>query len=120
MLRNCVPPSKVAKTDYAISRNLSFARSEVLMTEVLLGQGASKTVLVAEKALDFSTATAGTSTGDSLPMYVGDCTDISRASPNIDAQRGSIDGFGGFGSSHPAGVNVAFCDGSVRFFAKEE
>jgi prepilin-type processing-associated H-X9-DG protein len=122
------PPEKVAKTDYAISATISYAKSEVIMPDIqLAGKGASKTVLAGEKSLSRDAYDSG-GPGDSLVAYVGDSDDIRRSPtgmPTSDRGAGSPDspttaGGTNFGGPHPSGANIAYCDGSVRFVLDDE
>jgi prepilin-type N-terminal cleavage/methylation domain-containing protein/prepilin-type processing-associated H-X9-DG protein len=94
------PPEKVAKTDYAISGTISYAKSEVIMPDIqLVGKGASKTVLAGEKSLGSGAGSGDPRTtasgdprttdfggpGDSLVAYVGDCDDIRRTATGFPA-----------------------------------
>jgi prepilin-type processing-associated H-X9-DG protein len=118
-LKNAPLLESAAKTDYAISRAISTEKSEVLISDVQLrGKGMSNTTLVAEKSLSSSYYTTGTGPGDTLVAFVGHSDDISR-----DVKTGvANDRSGGvaFGGPHPGGVNVARCDGTVRFVGDDE
>jgi prepilin-type N-terminal cleavage/methylation domain-containing protein/prepilin-type processing-associated H-X9-DG protein len=112
------PPDKVAKTDYAISATISYAKSEVIMPDIqLAGKGASKTVLAGEKSLAATGYDTG-GAGDSLVAYAGDCDDIRRTPTGFPAS--DKNGGSGFGGPHPSGANIAYCDGSVRFVRDDE
>jgi prepilin-type N-terminal cleavage/methylation domain-containing protein/prepilin-type processing-associated H-X9-DG protein len=117
-LKNATAPELVAKTDYAVSSKISFEKSEVIMPDVQLrGKGASKTALVGEKSIGAGTYTIG-AIGDAATAYVGDSDDIRRQLTSgvvPDSEGGT-----GFGGPHPGGVNMAYCDGSVRFVTDEE
>ncbi|QDV71895.1 glycosyltransferase [Botrimarina mediterranea] len=117
-LKNVDPPPEVAKSDYAINFTLSYKRSEVIVAEVLLDKGMSKTLLTAEKGLNQRDYATGESAGDRLSMYTGDCEDVRRTVSNAPTGDRS-GGNGGFGGPHPNGCNVAYGDGSVRFVAEE-
>jgi prepilin-type processing-associated H-X9-DG protein len=96
-----------------------------------LVDGASKTYLLGEKHLNSENYSSGTSLGDNESLYAGYCTDLHRfagvienmklslspfAAPlndNINPVSG-IPGYVRFGSSHPTGVNMTYCDGSVH------
>ncbi len=112
-LQNIVPPTMVAKSDYAINAEVSYEKSEVTTGDIQHARGLSKTILVGEKTVQQSHYKDGHSPGDTLTMYIGDCDDIRRTAngvPASDAESGT-----GFGSAHPDGCNVAMCDGTVRF-----
>ncbi len=111
-LRNAKPPSHVAKTDYAINHEVSYQKSELLLSEIQLGRGLSKTVLLGEKGIDSVSYTTGRAGGDGLVAYVGDSQDIRR-SLSVAAAPDSA-GRDGFGSAHPGGCHFAFGDASVR------
>ncbi|MAT70123.1 MAG: hypothetical protein CMJ58_11450 [Planctomycetaceae bacterium] len=111
-LRNIDPPEKVAKSDYAINRQISSLKSEVIASEIQLRRGLSRTILVGEKRVSADSYKSGTAAGDALTMYIGDCDDISRdvaANPAPDST-----GSTGYGGPHPSGCNIAYADASVR------
>jgi prepilin-type processing-associated H-X9-DG protein len=113
-LKNADHPEKVTKSDYAINREISHERSEIIVSEIQLGRGMSKTVMVGEKSLarrDYETGQGG---GDRHTMYAGHCDDIARevtGSPIGDAQSDGLS----FGGPHTGGATIAYCDGSVKF-----
>lgn len=118
-LKNATPPEKVAKSDYAVNRRISSLKSEVIPSEIQLHEGLSKTILAGEKSLADPNYTTGTAAGDTLTMYVGDSDDIARnatGNPIPDSSAADV----GFGSPHPGGANIAYCDASVRFISGEE
>jgi prepilin-type processing-associated H-X9-DG protein len=98
--------------------------------------GNSKTYLVGEKHLHTESYSTGLSLGDNESMYAGYCTDLHRfagavenmklslppfaapLSDNINPASG-VPGYARFGSAHPNGVNMAYCDGSVHFTSYE-
>jgi prepilin-type N-terminal cleavage/methylation domain-containing protein/prepilin-type processing-associated H-X9-DG protein len=104
------------------------------ITPAHVRDGASMTYLAGEKHLCPDYRSTGTDAGDRLCMYNGDGRDITRWTrepPLMDRLPDAISTSGtiasipnwlntasnvtiGFGSSHPAGFNVVFCDGSVR------
>jgi prepilin-type N-terminal cleavage/methylation domain-containing protein len=117
-LQNADVPQKVGKTDYVINKKISSEKSEVILSQIQLRTGVSKTPFVAEKSLSAEQYTDGQASGDQLAMYVGDSSDIARTIsgfPNRDTSGGS-----GIGSAHPEGCNVAMGDLSVRFVLYDE
>ena len=96
--------------------------------------GASHTYLVGEKHVGTESYSTGASPGDNESLYAGYCTDLHRfagaienmklslsplAAPSNDTVSpvSGIPGYVRFGSTHSAGVNMAYCDGSVHFNA---
>ena len=118
-LKNATAPKLVAKIDYAINRKIAYIKSEVIVSDIQLGgKGMSQTIMAGEKSVSAGTYNMGTSPGDQLAMYLGDCDDVAReisGQPANDAAGGA-----GFGSNHPAGSNVVYCDGSVKFISTDE
>ena len=84
-----------------------------------ISDGTSQTYLVGEKHLTIDFYTTGESGGDNHSMYQGFDRDIVRWTTLIDECVPSQDVPGwdnsnNFGSAHAGGMNMAFCDGSVR------
>jgi prepilin-type N-terminal cleavage/methylation domain-containing protein/prepilin-type processing-associated H-X9-DG protein len=117
-LKNADPPPDVAKSDYAINSVVSYEKSEVILAEVQLDKGMSKTLLAAEKGLAQSDYATGRGAGDRLSMYAGDSEDIRRTVSTAPTSDRGV-GNGGFGGPHPRGCNAAYGDGSVRFVLAE-
>jgi prepilin-type processing-associated H-X9-DG protein len=89
--------------------------------------GLTKTYLVGEKMLDPNAYETGTSPGDNESLFTGFTNDLHRYAGNIkdtspwmgplpDGNE-SVEprGYHRFGSAHASGLNMAFCDGGVRF-----
>jgi prepilin-type N-terminal cleavage/methylation domain-containing protein/prepilin-type processing-associated H-X9-DG protein len=83
--------------------------------------GASNTVLVAEKAVAIPAASGGMETGDAEGIFLGfkfDSVRFGDMNPvpddKVATPKSPTSGTLPFGSAHPAGLNVAFADGSVR------
>jgi prepilin-type N-terminal cleavage/methylation domain-containing protein len=115
-LKNADPPAEVAKSDYVINKLLSFEKSRVIIADIQLGKGMSRTVLVGEKGLSPDHYVDGQSAGDMLSMYQGDCEDVAR---NVGGTAAADEaaGAGGFASAHPSVCQFAYCDGSVKAIA---
>lgn len=100
--------------DEFYQNGVSYYRSEVTISQLI--DGTSKTYLVGEKYLrvesyDFSSPTWG----DNQSIYTGfewDNHRRGRQPPKRDAF--GLDNWFVFGSAHQSGIQVSFCDGSVR------
>jgi prepilin-type N-terminal cleavage/methylation domain-containing protein len=86
--------------------------------------GSSNTYLVGEKYLSPDQYETGESFGDNESLFSGYCSDNHRFTslnlpPAIDGAFPVSDNLSNyrFGSAHPAGLNLAFCDGAVRLVA---
>ena len=90
-------------------------RSEIGIEKVT--DGTTKTYLLGEKYLNPSSYTTGNDWGDNHNLFSGDDMEIvrfgGRAAELARDQPGLVIYFG-FGSAHPAGCQMAMCDGSVR------
>jgi prepilin-type N-terminal cleavage/methylation domain-containing protein/prepilin-type processing-associated H-X9-DG protein len=81
--------------------------------------GLSKTYLAGEKYLNATQyeSDGNTDGGDNHSMYQGFDWDVNRwtsiAWPPLQ-DRANYESFGSFGSSHPSGLNMGYCDGSVQ------
>jgi prepilin-type processing-associated H-X9-DG protein len=90
-----------------------YRRSEVKLSDITAG--VSNTYLLGEKYLDPNKYGSGTDPADNETLYSGFNNDINRctATPPLLDTPGKGDKFS-FGSAHPAALNMAYCDGSVR------
>jgi prepilin-type N-terminal cleavage/methylation domain-containing protein len=94
--------------------------------------GNSKTYLIGEKYLNPDSYETGTSPGDNESLYAGYSTDLHRFAGVIERIKlgfspyatplhdntppdNNISGSVRFGSAHPSGLHMAYCDGSVHF-----
>lgn len=103
---------------------VSYRTSRVRIAEVT--DGTSQTYMVGEKFLTIDRWESGADPADNENMYVGYDNDIYRSSnatyfpPRKDVRDAVVIAAGGgnrfyvWGSIHPAGFNMAYCDGSIR------
>jgi prepilin-type N-terminal cleavage/methylation domain-containing protein/prepilin-type processing-associated H-X9-DG protein len=94
-----------------------YQRSQVRIAEVT--DGTSSTYLAGEKSMNVDDYRSGRESGDDQNMYIGFDEDTLRWANAVVAQpgqdrKGATVATRGFGSAHPSGLNMAFCDGSVR------
>lgn len=99
---------------------ISFVRSQTRPAEVT--DGLSETLLIGEKHLYFRHYFTGQDMGDNENLYTGDDLDIVRFTgrpferqyaPRSDTATAIEEGRV-FGSAHPSGVVIAYCDGAVH------
>jgi prepilin-type processing-associated H-X9-DG protein len=94
---------------------ISFLRSQIGAADVT--DGLSSTYYAGEKYIDARRYTAGDDHGDNENALVGFDNDLFRTAPlNYPPQRDQpgVENTFAFGSAHPSGLNMAFCDGSVQ------
>jgi prepilin-type processing-associated H-X9-DG protein len=99
--------------DTSVFTGVVFQRSTVRLTDIL--NGTSNTFLAGDKYLDPDNWTTGNDGADNENMYIGMDNDIQRCTyyPPQRDQPGLSNGLI-FGSNHPSGVNMLYCDGSVQ------
>ncbi len=93
---------------------ICYTASAVTIPQIF--NGSSNTVMISEKYLNPANYITGGDPGDNECMYVGMDNDIGRdtsTAPHQDTY-GVQDTFS-FGSAHVGGLNVCYCDGSVRW-----
>jgi prepilin-type N-terminal cleavage/methylation domain-containing protein/prepilin-type processing-associated H-X9-DG protein len=108
--------------DMSHQSGICYQRSQVTMADI--SDGASNTFLLGEKYVHTDHYVDGDDPGDNTTMYCGDdlellrWTGINGAVGNPPVQDKAVVGAGDhgqwFGSAHPAGLNMSFCDGSVH------
>jgi prepilin-type N-terminal cleavage/methylation domain-containing protein/prepilin-type processing-associated H-X9-DG protein len=99
---------------------INYLGAEMKVNHIL--DGMSKTYMVGEKYInaasyDTDGTELGSDPGDNINMYSGYDWDINRwtctkCEPSQD--RFGEEAFASFGSAHPGGLNMVYCDGSVR------
>jgi prepilin-type processing-associated H-X9-DG protein len=109
---------------------ISHLRTSVAMKSIT--DGTANTYLLGEKYLEPVNYDTGASAGDNESLYAGYCSDLHRFSGTIESLKFAKSPYLAplsdqaipdatmptslcFGSSHPVGFNMAFCDGSVHF-----
>jgi len=139
--QNINMPTGLAKIDYAVNSGstthrwwagdysdhtgISYATSLITMADIR--DGASNTYAVGEKYVNPNAYQSGEDPGDDNGMYGGHDWDIARytyydasnpAASYIPRQdQPGVSYATSFGSAHPSGFHMAFCDGSVRMIS---
>jgi prepilin-type N-terminal cleavage/methylation domain-containing protein/prepilin-type processing-associated H-X9-DG protein len=107
--------------DMSDMTGIAFLRSTIRIADIT--DGTCNTYLVGEKYLDPDHYTDGAAGGDDWDMYTGFQNDICR-STYYNSTTGAawtpvqdtpgVEDDNQFGSAHSGGINMSFCDGSVR------
>jgi prepilin-type N-terminal cleavage/methylation domain-containing protein len=80
--------------------------------------GTTHTYLVGEKYIQPQHYLDGRSEGDERTLYVGANREITRWGEELPRYDRALDsGHSAWGSSHPTGYNMVFCDGSLHFMS---
>ena len=94
---------------------IAYERSKVKLTDI--SDGTSRTYMIGEKYLNPDNYTTGVAWGDNENLYVGYDDDMYR-STNLGhgalADQAGLSSHCSFGSAHPGGFHMVFCDGSVH------
>jgi prepilin-type N-terminal cleavage/methylation domain-containing protein/prepilin-type processing-associated H-X9-DG protein len=92
---------------------LVYLRSRVETKQIV--DGTSNTYFVGEKYINPDHYATGQDPGDNESMYSGDDYDVARWAAVLPARdRPGFVNHPAFGSAHDSGLNMMFCDGSVR------
>ncbi len=113
---------KVNNETGVILSGVVFVRSEIDFAQI--PDGTTHTFFAGEKYIEGGKTENGRSRGDDGPMYIGHDHDILRWAwdPDLYPNRclpdrdriGNSTSINCFGSAHPGGFNMGFCDGSAR------
>jgi prepilin-type processing-associated H-X9-DG protein len=118
-----LPMPSVSRTPYPIfdlgnhnrQTGICHGQSELKFADIL--DGTSSTYMVGERYMNPDDYKRGTGSDDDQTMYIGQDRDTFRfthpIAPPLRDRAGAANIFG-FGSAHPTGFNVVFCDGSVH------
>ena len=109
--------------DTSRQTGVGYERSEVELREIT--DGTSKTYYAGEKYVQADRYESNDPPGDNLPMYVGYDIDTTRHTAfNPDGEplpplqdRIGLQAIERFGSAHPGGLHMSFCDGSVHLLS---
>jgi prepilin-type processing-associated H-X9-DG protein len=95
-----------------------FLRSSVSLNDVT--RGTSNTFMAGERYINAIHYFDGVDIGDNEGMYAGFDNDVYRVT--VEPPQRDRPGYGNpliFGSAHPSGVNMLYCDGGVRYINYE-
>jgi prepilin-type processing-associated H-X9-DG protein len=105
--------------DQSYHTGISGVRSEIRVADV--PDGTTNTYMIGEKYLNPDFYVTGESLGDNQNAYSGDERDVHRSTAlgvPLPDQPG-VDATWIFGGPHSTGINMVFCDGSVRTVSYE-
>ncbi len=107
-------PSWFQQDTASVYNGVIFLLSQIAPTGI--NRGTSNVYLVGERYLDPASYTTGSDIADNETMFCGFDNDNCRctAQPPMRDTTGVSNSLI-FGSAHPAGFNMCYCDGSVRF-----
>jgi prepilin-type N-terminal cleavage/methylation domain-containing protein/prepilin-type processing-associated H-X9-DG protein len=99
---------------------INYLGAEISVKHII--DGLSKTYMVGEKYLpadkyDADGSDTSGDPGDNISMYQGFDWDVNRWTDSNDPplqDRAGQESYGSFGSAHPGGFNMVYCDGSVQ------
>lgn len=120
---NTRPYPIFSTANHARHTGICHAQSELKLADIL--DGTSSTYLVGERYMNPDDYKKGTGSDDDQTMYIGQDRDAFRWTTNLPGNTPPIvlppmrdtpglAGIFNFGSAHPIGINMAFCDGSVH------
>jgi prepilin-type N-terminal cleavage/methylation domain-containing protein/prepilin-type processing-associated H-X9-DG protein len=102
--------------DTSACTGIFFLRSAISLHHVT--RGTTNTFMVGERYINPDHYHDGLDWGDNEAMYVGFDNDVNRVTLNPPRRdRPGSQDIRSFGSAHTAGVNMLYCDGSVRLVA---
>jgi prepilin-type N-terminal cleavage/methylation domain-containing protein/prepilin-type processing-associated H-X9-DG protein len=119
-IRRCVVPARTTANGNEYD-GVAVPGLVVRIAEIT--DGTSNTYLIGEKYLNPDDYLTGVDGGDNDNLYMGDNADIERWGspyyPPYQDRAGFAATGAEFGSAHPTGFNMAFCDGSVQSISYE-